>query len=308
MPPLGPPAFIPAAGALAVRGGNLVNASLNKGKVTYRGALEYDLGARSLLYASFETGFRSGGFSDAHGYETYQPETIKAWTIGSKNRFFDNRLQLNLEGFYWKYRNQQLAHIGIDLAGQSGNFTQNIGRSTIYGGDVETRFVVLPSLIVNAQVQYLHTKNDSFSYQVPATSPPITGCAIGPAPGNAALLQVNCAGKPALNAPRWTLNLGADKTFAIGDYKVVASVDTQFRASRYVGFEYQNAEKQGQTWQTNLQLTFGPNNDRWSIEGFVRNLENNRYVVNAQYFLFGNGLAYLTAPPRTYGVRGSVKF
>lgn len=306
--PVGAPLPVPGTGALIVRGGNLVDASLNKGKFTYRAALEYDLAPRSLLYASFETGFRSGGFSLAHGYEAYQPEYISAYTIGSKNRFFDNRLQLNVEGFYWKYRNQQLSHIGVDLAGQNGNFTQNIGRSTIYGFDVETRFVVVPSLIVNAQVQYLHTRNDAFSYDVPAGAVPITGCPLAPDPNAAGLLRIDCVGKPALNAPRWTLNLGADKTFTIGGYKLVASADSQYRSTRYVGFEYQDAERQGATWQTNAELSFGPSDGRWSIAAFARNLENDRYVVNAQYFLFGNGLAYVTAPPRVYGARASVKF
>ena len=309
LPAPGQVAPIGSTGAIVSRGGNVVDASLDKGKFTYHGGIEFDVGPRSLLYANFETGFRSGGFSLAHGYETYQPEYITAYTIGSKNRFFSNRLQVNLEGFYWKYRNQQLAHIGVDLAGQNSNFTQNIGRSTIYGVDAETRFLLTPTTALNAQVQYLHTRDDKFAYQIPSsTLPPATGCAVGPDAGNPRLLDINCAGKPGLNAPRWTVNMGADQTFNFGDYKAVASVDTQYRSSRYVGFEYQLAERQKPTWQTNLQVSFGPKTDRWSVAGFVRNLENDRYVVNAQYFLFGSGLAYLTSPPRTYGVRASVKF
>lgn len=31
---------------------------------------------------------------------TYQPETLKAYTLGSKNRFLDNRLHANIEAFY----------------------------------------------------------------------------------------------------------------------------------------------------------------------------------------------------------------
>ena len=39
-------------------------------------------------------------------HPTYEPEKITAYTLGSKNRFLDDRLQLNAEAFYWKYRNQ----------------------------------------------------------------------------------------------------------------------------------------------------------------------------------------------------------
>ncbi len=296
-------------GAILVRNGNTVDATLDKGKVTYRGAVELDVGPRSLAYASVETGFRAGGFSLAQGYETYQPETITAYTVGSKNRFLDNRLQLNVEGFLWKYRNQQLAHIGVDLAGQNGNFTQNIGRTTVYGVDAESRLLVTPTTGLNAQVQYLHTRYDSFNYQFPVTgTPPLTGCAVTPVAGNPAVLTVDCSGKPAFNSPTWTINLGADQTIKLGRYKLVATVDTQYRSGRFVGFEFQPAERQGPTWQTSVQVSFAPDGDRWSIAGFVRNIENDRYLTNVQYFLIGNGLSAVTAPPRTYGMRGSVKF
>ena len=56
-------------------------------KVTWRGALEYDVTADSLLYASVETGFKSGGYSLSSTYPVYQPETITAYTLGSRFDF-----------------------------------------------------------------------------------------------------------------------------------------------------------------------------------------------------------------------------
>jgi iron complex outermembrane receptor protein len=147
-PPQGVPviplafAFTPAGPVptlIVARTDHPYDSHLQNNRVTYRGAVEFDLFPRSLLYASYETGYRSGGFSPAIGFETFQPEYITAWTIGMKNRLFGNRVQLNFEGFYWKYRNQQVNHVGLDLAGQTANFTQNIGRSTIKGFEVEGR-------------------------------------------------------------------------------------------------------------------------------------------------------------------------
>ena len=107
------------SGAVDSRGDVNVNARLPTDKVTYRAAVEYDLTPRSLLYFSYETGYRTGGFSLSTGYETYQPETTEAYTFGSKNRFFDNRLQVNLEAFRWLYNNQQVNHVGVDKAGRT---------------------------------------------------------------------------------------------------------------------------------------------------------------------------------------------
>ena len=310
-PPVpGPGQVVPVigTGAIIANGPTSVAGRLPTGKATYRGALEYDVAPQSLVYGSVETGFRTGGFNLATGYDTFQPEYITAYTVGSKNRFLDNRLQVNVESFYWKYRNQQLATVALDKVGLQSLFTQNIGRSTIYGLDTTGEFLLTPTTKLGADVQYLHTYYASFNYQVPNHgAPPYTGCASA-LDANPAFFDVNCAGKSAYNSPRWTLNPSIEQTVPIGNYKILAAVDSQFRTSRYVGFEFQPGQLVGSTWTTNAQLSFSPSDDRWSVTGFVRNIENNRYLVNANTYLIASALVGITEPPRVFGVRASVKF
>ena len=228
--------------------------------------------------------------------------------MGSKNRFLDNRLQLNVEAFYWKYRNQQLATVALDKAGQQSLFTQNIGRSTIAGLDTAGQVLITPTTRLSTEVQYLHTRYATFNYQTPNQgAPPYTGCA-STLDVNPALYDVNCAGKPAYNAPLWTVNPGLEQTVPIGNYKVLASVDSQFRSSRYVGFEFQPAQLVGSTWTTNAQVLFGPSDDSWSIAGFVRNIEDKRFPVTENTYAIASTLVAITEPPRVFGVRASVKF
>ena len=287
----------------------VVTGSQIKSRVTYRAAAEYDLAPQSLLYASVETGFRSGGLQPVAGFPQYQPEYITAYTAGTKNRFFNNRLQVNVEAFLWKYRNQQLASIGLDLNGRQNFFVRNIGRATNYGVEPEIRFLVTPNTIFNTQVQWLHTRYDQFKFAAPALAgapPPYTGCRTTPtSPG---VLTVDCSGRPAYDSPRWTVNLGVDQTIPLDNYKLVATVDAQYRSSRYVGFEFLPEEHVGSTWQSNAQLTFAPRSDQWSIAGFVRNIGNTRYTVVANTYQIGSTVIALPNPPRTYGVRASIKF
>ena len=99
VPPSGAVAPFIGTGALFVHSALVtVDDTQTNNRVTYRGAVEFDVGPQSLLYASVETGFRSGGQQPVQGFERYEPEYITAYTAGSKNRFFDNRLQLNVEG------------------------------------------------------------------------------------------------------------------------------------------------------------------------------------------------------------------
>ena len=300
---------IGTTGALAVSAVTTVDQPLKNNRLTYRGAVEFDVASRSLLYGSIETGYRSGGFSLAFGHETFQPEYITAYTIGSKNRFFDNRLQLNVEGFVWNYRNQQINHTGVDLHGNQGQFVENAGRSVNKGVEAETQFLLTRTTLLTADVQYLDARFRQFIYKQPVgTAPPYTGCAVAVDAVNAGLYDVNCAGKQSYQSPRWTVNLGGQQTFTAGSYNIVMEADTQYRTSRYVGFDFIPAELVGSTWTTNAQLTFSPKSDKWSVAGFIRNLENKRIPGYANEYGIGNLTSTVTSPPRTYGIRANVKF
>ncbi len=306
------PGAIPqgTSGALVVRAASAYNSRLTNDRVTYHGGVEFDLAPRSLFYATVESGYRSGGFSGAVGFETYQPELITAYTVGLKNRFFDNRVQLNIEGFWWDYTNQQVSHVGLDLSTppRTAQFIQNIGTSRIKGVEAEGRVLVTPTTLLSADVQYLDAKNRAFTYQQgSANGAPLTGCAFSLAP-NPLYYNVNCAGKQAYNSPTWTVNLTAQQTFNVGDYKVVAGGDTQYKSSRTVGFEFLPEQRQGPTWTTNAQLSFGPASDRWSIAGFVRNIEDDRILNFATTHPLANVLVGGSTAPRTYGARVSTKF
>lgn len=304
------PAPIPqgASGAIIVRSDSVYNNRLTSDRVTYHGGVEFDVAERSLLYATVESGYRSGGFSAAQGFETYQPEFITAYTVGLKNRFFDNRVQLNVEGFLWNYKNQQVSHLGLDLSGRTAQFIQNIGRSRIKGVEVEARILATKTTLLSADIQYLDANNLSFTYQQgSATGAPLTGCSYALS-ANPAFYNVDCAGKQAYNSPKWTVNLAAQQTFTVGDYKVVAGADTQYKTSRTVGFEFLAEQRVGSTWTSNAQLSFGPADDRWSIAGFVRNIENDRILNFAVTHPLANALVGGSTAPRTYGARASVRF
>ncbi|WP_174291332.1 TonB-dependent receptor [Sphingomonas bacterium] len=277
-------------------------------RITYRGAAEFDLAPRSLLYASVESGYRSGGFSPAVGFESYDPEYITAYTVGLKNRFLNNRLQLNLEGFIWNYTNQQIAHNGLDLSGRSASYVQNVGQSKIKGVEVEGRLLATPTTLVSTDVQYLHTRQERFAYLAGPGQPPLTGCAVTYTAANASPYLVDCAGFDSYNSPHWTVNVAGQQTLKLGDYQLVLGVDSQYKSRRNIGFAYLPQQTIRANYTTNAQVQFGPANERWAVAGYIRNIEDNRvelYSTTNPTALF---LAAGSTAPRTYGVRASAKF
>ena len=301
--------FLPAAsgqrvtaspGVLVARTDTPAGGNLSTNKVTYRGAVEIDAGPRSLVYGSVETGYRAGGFNTFTGFG---PENITAYTIGSKNRFLDNRVQLNLEVFDWEYTGQQLTYLGIDQTGRIGVLTQNIGRSRIRGAEVEGRALVTPTTTLSANIQYLDAKYRSFTYSTPAR--PFTGCAVSVTTA----FTVDCSGRPSLNSPKWTVNLGVEQVIPLaGDTQIVLTADTQYRSGRYVGFEFIAPEYVDSTWGTNAAVSFGAKNGRYLVSAFVRNIENDRYSIYASPAPGSNLIVSIPSSPRTFGVRLSTKF
>ena len=130
---------------------------------------------RNLLYASVETGYKAGGFFFWSDYNVFQPETITAYTVGSKNRFLDNKLQLNAELFYWKYHNQQISHLGIDSKDIVGFPTENVGEATYKGIEVDLQARPWRTTLVSADVQYEDGVYNSSQQTLPLPSGDLVG-------------------------------------------------------------------------------------------------------------------------------------
>ncbi len=295
-----------------------VNRKLDRNRTTWRAAVEYDVAPQSLLYASYETGFRSGGFNFSLGRESYEPEYITAWTAGMKNRFFDNRLQLNIEAFRWNYTNQQVAHFGLDATGGNSFFTENIGKSRIQGIDVDMQFKATPTTLLRGSVQWLDNKLQDFTYNTIRNTtsnfiPPPVGCpttaTTAPIPGSTTgavgnVWAVNCSGKPGFNSPKVAFNAGIEQTMAIGDYELVATVDGRYRSNRVTTFDYLSFQNSGSDFSADASLRFGPNSGKWSITAYMQNI-GNRLIPTFSNFAgtTGNVVATNYSAPRTYGVR-----
>lgn len=295
-----------------------VNETLDSSKFTWRAGVEFDVRPSSLLYASVETGYRSGGFSFSTVNPTVDPESITAYTVGSKNRFWNNRIQLNVEGFIWKYKDQQNTHFSRGTNNQIELVTENIGSSTNQGVEVELLFKPLPSTLLRADVQYLDAKYDDFIYYEadlsieaglpPGTARPTTGCPVSYSSA-AASWVVNCSGFRAQHSPEWTVNLGAQQTISLSSkLQLVADVNTHYQSDSVVMFEQLKNFELGSYWTTDASLTLGEQNDRWALTAYVENIENKLIANNVLYNNVASTLGSTVGPPRTYGMRLRVSF
>ncbi|MEH6757735.1 MAG: TonB-dependent receptor [Parasphingorhabdus sp.] len=126
-------------------------------KITGRAVVDYKISDDSLLYVSYSRGYKSGGINPPLQpiftvNESFRPEQVDAFEVGLKNSFADGALQLNLTGFYYKYKDLQLSRI---VARTSVN--DNVG-ADIYGFEAEAIVRPDPDWVINMGFSYLKTK------------------------------------------------------------------------------------------------------------------------------------------------------
>lgn len=126
-------------------------------EVTGRAVLDYKFDDNHLLYASYSRGYKSGGINPPLQpvfavAESFKPEFVDSFEIGSKNTFANGAFRFNLTGFYYKYKSLQLSRI---VARTSVN--DNVD-ADIYGLEAEAIIKPSRSLLVNMGFSYLHTK------------------------------------------------------------------------------------------------------------------------------------------------------
>jgi iron complex outermembrane recepter protein len=295
--------------------------------VTWKAGVEYDAGPRSLVYFNASTGFKSGGYFAAPAPNSYRPEKLTAFELGSKNRFLDNRLQVNVEAFYWKYKNQQQTYAGPVTLIDNGipliaitSVTSNAGGAKSYGLDLDLSFKPTRDDEVSFKVQYNKTKFDSFLLANPTVyiGPPVTACAIRPIDpsGNQ---EVDCSGKPLIRAPLWSGTAGYNRTIDLGDSGSLSlNLNAQFSSGYYIQQSYLPAARQDSYVVGNVNLTYTSPDKRWSLSGFMNNISNEQIfdftykspLISAANPLSGPDGTFLggTRPPRTYGARLRVDF
>jgi iron complex outermembrane receptor protein len=296
-------------GAIVTRSELTARDRLTDRAATWRIGGEIDVGPRTLAYASVGTGYRPGGFNTASGFETYDPERIRAYTLGLRHRDRNGKLQLDLEGFWWNYRDQQVSSLRPDLSTppQNANITDNIGNSRIRGLEADVRFRLQPSTQLRAIVQFLDAEYRSFSYvQVSAPVPPLTGCAA--AVSAAPIYTVDCVEKQPYNSPRWALSLEARQSFVLENLTVTALAGTHFRSARNIGFAFLPEQRIDASWTSHAQLILTHSNDPWELAAFVRNIEDDRIPQFMIYHPVSNALVAATSTPRVMGLRLSTRF
>jgi iron complex outermembrane receptor protein len=273
-------------------------------------------GASSVVFQQLTPG--SAGLSTLQA--TYDAETNWTYEIGSKNRFFDGKLTLNLAAYYTSWKNLQTNAVRLQADGTAPTaFTfivpsliGNVGDVGVYGVEVEGNFKVIPEVRIDFGASYNRARYKSGVYsQRFGASGNCDGivCATTAVPGFT-FPVLSIAGNQLERTPAFEalLGLNFDKELSNG-WKIFARTDVTYQSKQYAD----EANLAFIPDRTLVNASLGVNVGGVGLQVWAKNLFDKKYVTSALFLIGTGGAGSASYVPilgeqRTMGVTASFKF
>ncbi len=262
-------------------------------KTTWRGGIDYFATPDNLFYGSVSTGFRSGGFNGGAGTNplipaTFDPETVTAFELGSKNRFDNGRYQFNIALYRNNFKDLQVQNQFI-VGNSTLSAIRNAGEAFSEG--IEAEFVArpVPELTLNATATLMKTEYTQYVTGAPPNYP-------------AAPNGISLAGKRIPFSPSTKFTFGARYDIDLGNHGVLTPSGNAIVSSSFYNTDFNTLlDRQNSYAKFDARLGWRSKDDRYGVDLFIENIGDkavkNRGVFGSQ----GLNASYET--PRFYGVQ-----
>ncbi len=290
VPPFGPP---------SVNGSQGFNPADSWSDVTWKIGLDWYASETNMLYGTISSGYKAGGFNfGVEEAESYDPEKVTALEFGSKNRFADNRVQLNATAFYYDYRDLQVFQVVNQTI-----VVRNAAEAEIYGAEFELIALPTDNLRIDASLGLLKAEYEQFIlpsnlFLNPPNPPPARR------PTN-----VDVSGNQLINAPNWSGHVGIEYTFGMENFGSLTTRlqgyltdDIYLRALNLDPFDLQDGYS---TWDA--RLMWESPGKRWNAEVFYNNFSDEDVITNLEVTDSGIYFANLNSPAQ-WGIVFGVNF
>ena len=275
----------------------IVKYTVKSSPFTYKAGLEFDVDPDKMIYAYYTTGYKSGGLNIQGTVPptAFDPEEVKAYTIGSKNRFLANRMQVNAEAYYYDYTGYQV-FVRTDVYDPITDSTIgamnviNAKDGTNAGIDLSMDYLISQSDRIAASVSYMDTEFGELYI---------------PANGLAGIDGYDVTGENLPNAPEWSGTITYEHVFNLRNGAILTPRwQTKISAGYWANHEI---ELPG-AWQdsyhmSDFYLTYASAGGEYSVTLWAKNIEN-AVVTNYVWPKYRRTIM----DPRTTGITFSVKF
>jgi iron complex outermembrane recepter protein len=261
----------------------------------YRAGIEYDLTPQAMAYATIATGYRPGGNNPDQ--TSYQTEQVRDLEAGIKSRFWDNRMQVNGDVYWYNIQNYQLLDFFFPSCapGTPPPDTYNLG-ARMYGADLSVQALLTDHDKVNASVSYMDdnfTSSQLISYNGPTSCDASTLTAQYPF-GNPEVSSYLVSASPLPRAPKFAGNLSYTHTFSLPSGATIDATPSVYLTDAYFVNPVENAYGNQPGYGTeNFSLTYKAADGKWSLALWGRNLSDEAVKNSLNPMIL--------AAPRTWG-------
>lgn len=291
-------------------------------RATWRANLTWRPVAGTLAYASYATGFKSGGFNNANSpvaltaaTRTFSPETSKNYEIGVKTSLFDRMMQLNIDAFIMDIDDfQQRSYDGTMF------IIRNAGNIRSKGVEFDLALQPSPRFSAGLAGAYLSSR-----YLYNPTAPGLSGCSAA-VPNSCVGYEKIVDGNPTIQdltgaptgiAPDWQAHAYVEVNSGdfSGGYRLTLRGDYAYQSALRYSVNNSDAKKIG-----NVSLRLDVPKRNLSLTGYVLNVTDAHYFTSefpqplAGAFGGNNTTTGQTitrgflGSPREFGVRLSASF
>jgi iron complex outermembrane recepter protein len=268
--------------------------------------MQYDVNEDTMLYASFSTGFKAGGF-DARANRIasfeFEEETATSYEVGVKTLFADGAADLNVALYYTQYEDLQVSQFDGNLGFNVGNAKESV----VQGVEVDGRWALAEGLVMRYAFAYLDFEYTDFSNGNCYAGQVADGDEIGD------VSLCDYTGKSGVYTPKKTGNLGFDYTQSITSNLLFrGGMDMQYVDGHDV---HPNLDpSQIIDDYTTLNMRLGIESDAWSVALVGKNLTDEDIVtyaadapLSASSFTAKATYGFVRRPA-TVAVEGSYRF
>ncbi|MEH6550012.1 MAG: TonB-dependent receptor [Pseudomonadales bacterium] len=250
---------------------------------TGRVSLTHKITDTSMLYASYSTGYKSGGFNPEPNNEEaavtpFDEETVASFEIGAKTELFDDTLRLNVTLFDSDYDDIQIENHKPSGA----TIIANVAEASIKGIELEYTWLATDHFTLTGS--YANYDAEYGSY-------------VNEEEGD------DFSGNPIANVPKWTANVSAIYSIPLGDNSLALRLDYTDRSDIHDDPDpeaYQSLRAAEE--MIHARATWSSAADNWQVSLWGKNLANNAEMVNISPQSIMQQRHVVYAAPRTYGV------
>lgn len=243
---------------------------------SYRLGAEYHPTRQIMLYGSYATAFKGGGWTtrlsvapfDTTTFArlpapTFGPEKAKTAEIGVKSQLFGRKVRLNVAAFNTDYDNIQLT-----FQNASSPVTANGGNGRIRGVEAELNTALTSNWSFDASAGYIDAK---YTRILPGV--PLTGA------------------EAFVNTPKWSLQAGTSYNLETGAGTFIPRIDWTYASRTF------NDEANSPILSTparslfNGSLTYRLPSTQWELQAGVSNIFDKRFIQSG----YTNALAIYSA-------------